>query len=100
MEKEALEAFEKSTVNYYDFIFMDVMMPVMDGIEATTRLIHKSSKKEATSIPIIGMSANAFQDDIYQSLQAGMSDYITKPLDIKKVKQTLQQVAYRKQKRE
>ena len=46
------------------------------------------------------MSANAFQDDIYQSLQAGMSDYITKPLDIKKVKQTLQQVVYRKQKRE
>lgn len=97
--KEALEAFEKSKVNYYDFILMDVMMPVMDGIEAT-RLIRKSSKKEATSISIIGMSANAFQDDIYQSLQAGMSDYITKPLDIKKVKQTLQQVAYRKQKRE
>ena len=59
-------------------------MPVMDGYTAA-RMIRKSNKEDARSIPIIAMTANAFSDDVAQSKRAGMNEHITKPLDIEEL---------------
>jgi CheY-like chemotaxis protein len=75
----------------YDLIFMDIMMPVMDGLEATRR-IRVMDKADAKTIPILAMTANAFQDDIKQSLEAGMNAHLMKPLDEKKLRETIQEV--------
>ena len=79
--KEALELFGKMPEHYYDMIFMDIQMPVMDGYEATAA-IRKLSRKDAAEIPIIAMTANAFAEDIRKSREAGMNEHLTKPLDI------------------
>ena len=78
------EAFEHVVPGEYDAILMDVQMPVMNGYEATER-IRNSSNPVGRTIPIIAMSANAFQEDIDRSLQAGMNAHISKPLDMKKM---------------
>lgn len=64
------------------------MMPVMDGLEAA-RIIRSSGMEDSSSIPIIAMSANAFQDDIEQSMNAGMNEHITKPIDLKRLINTI-----------
>ncbi len=86
--KEALEIFEKSKVNSFDFIFMDVMMPIMDGLEATKK-IRSFNRKDAKSIPIIAMTANAFNDDKQECLNAGMNAHIAKPINMKNLKETM-----------
>lgn len=78
--KEALDIFEKSETNDFDIILMDVVMPVMDGLTATKK-IRTLKRMDAKSIPIIAMSANAFEQDIQESIDAGMNDYIVKPLN-------------------
>ena len=65
-------------------ILMDIMMPVMNGLEAA-RCIRASEKADAQSIPIIAISANAFGDDIAQSMAAGMNMHLAKPLEFQKV---------------
>lgn len=87
---EAVEMFEKSEVGFYDIILMDIMMPIMDGLEATKQ-IRGLVRADALAIPIIAMSANAFQEDIEKSLQAGMNAHLIKPLDGKKVIDTMKQ---------
>ena len=77
---QALNSFEKSSPGYYAMILMDVLMPKMDGLEATRR-IRTLQRKDASLIPIIAMSANAFSDDIMRGKLAGMNDYLAKPLD-------------------
>ena len=77
--KEALELFEDSKVGEFDFIFMDVMMPVMDGLEAT-REIRKLGRDDATTVPILAMTANAFAEDRNACIDAGMDAHIPKPL--------------------
>ena len=77
---QALNSFEKSNPGYYAMILMDVLMPRMNGLEATRR-IRTLQRKDASSIPIIAMSANAFSDDIMRGKLAGMNDYLAKPLD-------------------
>lgn len=69
-------------------IFMDVQMPVMDGYEAT-RQIRASSHPEARTIPIIAMTANAFEEDVQAALAAGMNAHIAKPIDMRKLKSTI-----------
>lgn len=86
--KEAVEKFEASAKGEYSMIFMDIMMPVMNGLEASHK-IRTSSHPDAKTVPIIAMSANVFQDDIKRSTEAGMNAYITKPLDINKIRETL-----------
>lgn len=89
--KEAAERFEASEKGEFDMIFMDIMMPVMNGLEAAHR-IRISSHPDAKTIPIIAMSANVFQDDIKRSTEAGMTAYITKPLDVNKIRETLSMI--------
>lgn len=79
--KVAVEMFEKSPENSYDIILMDVMMPVMNGYEAT-RAIRKLNRKDAKEIPIIAMTANAFTKDKHDAIEAGMNEHLAKPLDI------------------
>ena len=86
--KEAVEMFEASQPGFYDIILMDIMMPVMDGLEAT-RHIRSMNRRDSMTIPIVAMSANAFQEDVEKSLAAGLNEYLTKPLDEKKLTETM-----------
>lgn len=79
--QEAVEQFRAAPPGTYDLILMDVMMPVMNGHEAA-RAIRAMDRPDAASIPILAMSANAFQDDILRSKAAGMNDHLPKPLDM------------------
>ena len=79
--KEAVEAFEGSAVHEYDAVLMDIMMPFMNGMEATQK-IRTLEREDAGMVPIIAMTANAFVEDKKQALAAGMTDYITKPLQM------------------
>lgn len=75
----ALDVFSGSEVGYFDAILTDVMMPNMDGFELT-RSIRKLDRRDAASIPIIAMTANAFEDDIRKAKEAGMNDHLSKPI--------------------
>lgn len=86
--KEALEKFVLSDSRYYDAILMDVQMPTMNGYEAT-KAIRNSNHRDANSIPIIAMTANAFSEDVSASLQAGMNAHIAKPIDYNVLYKTL-----------
>ena len=78
--KEAVNQFASSRENQFDLILMDVMMPVMDGLQAT-RIIRSMKRRDAQSIPIFAMTANAFADDVEESRKAGMNEHFSKPLD-------------------
>ena len=78
--KIALEMFENSPENYYAAILMDMRMPEMDGLEATQR-IRALNRKDAKSIPIIALTANAFDEDVQRSLQAGLNAHLSKPVE-------------------
>ena len=86
--EEAVDIVSKSVPGSFDFIFMDIMIPVMDGLEAT-RQIRTLNRKDTKEVPIIAMTANAFQDDIRECIDAGMNAHIAKPIDIEKVKMTI-----------
>ena len=87
----ALEMTAASEHGYYDVILMDIQMPVMDGYMAT-QAIRSLPDAGLASIPIIAMTANAFQEDKKKAEEVGMNGHITKPLDIPSMKATLQQV--------
>jgi len=89
--QEAVDAFLNSQPGTYDLILMDVQMPVMDGYEAT-RIIRASSHPEAGSIPIIALTANAFVDDVRDAIDSGMDAHIAKPVQVDKLKLTIQQI--------
>lgn len=78
--QEAVDTFNTSEENYFDAILMDIRMPVMDGITAT-KVIRALDRKDAATIPIIAMTADAFEDQQKQSLKAGMSYHLSKPID-------------------
>ena len=82
--KEAVEAFAKSGVGEVNVILMDIMMPVMDGLEAT-REIRTMNRSDASAVVIIAMTANAFTEDKTKALKSGMDDYLTKPLESEKL---------------
>ena len=87
--QEIVNAFETVQSGEYDMILMDVMMPVMDGLEAT-RQIRTSKNPLGKTIPIIAMTANAFADDIRKSKEAGMDAHLSKPMNIESLKKTVQ----------
>lgn len=82
--KEAVELFEESDEGEYDAILMDIMMPVMNGLEAT-REIRKTKRRDAKTVGIIALTANAFIEDRQKSKAAGMNEHLVKPLDIQKM---------------
>ncbi|MBR1476454.1 MAG: response regulator [Lachnospiraceae bacterium] len=84
-----LEMFEKSEENYYDAILMDVRMPVMDGL-AATQAIRALERADAKTVPIIAMTANAFDEDVQNSLQAGMNAHLSKPVEPEHLYETLE----------
>jgi PAS domain S-box-containing protein len=77
----AVEMFGK---NYYDIVFMDIQMPIMNGLDAT-RSIRSLGKPEAATCPIIAMTANAFKEDVRECIDAGMNNHIAKPIDVKRL---------------
>ena len=86
--KIAFELFRASEPGTFDMILMDIMMPVMDGLEAT-RQIRALEREDAATVPILAMSANAFTDDIALSKEAGMNEHLSKPLDFRKMMETI-----------
>lgn len=88
--KEAFEKFKESEPGYYDVIFMDIMMPYMNGWDAT-RKIRTLQRPDADKIPIIAMSANAFAEDIINSHISGMNWHLTKPVDADKLMTALKE---------
>ena len=89
--RQAVEAFESSAPGTFDAILMDVMMPVMDGLEAT-RAIRGLDRPDAKTVPIIAMTANAFDEDARKCLAAGMDVHLAKPLHVEKIKQAIQRL--------
>ena len=86
---EAIEAFTTAPVGHYDAILMDVRMPVMDGLEAA-RAIRAMKKADGKTVPIIAMTANAFQEDVNASLESGMNAHLAKPIDPQALYETLE----------
>ncbi|WNV59555.1 response regulator [Oscillospiraceae bacterium NTUH-002-81] len=86
--KEAVEAFRRSEEGSIDLILMDIMMPVMDGLEAT-RLIRDMERADAAAVPILAMTANAFAEDVKNTKEAGMNEHLSKPLNMPKVMQCM-----------
>ena len=79
--QEAVELFRKSDPGGFDAILMDIMMPVMNGYEAT-KMIRSLDREDAKTIPIIAMTANAFTEDRLKAKEAGMNEHIVKPIDV------------------
>lgn len=86
--QEAIERMATVEDWYYDIVFMDVQMPIMDGCQAV-RAIRGLNRSYAKEVPILAMSANAFEKDIQASLEAGMNEHISKPIDLKKLEDAL-----------
>lgn len=86
--KIAFELFRASEPGTFDMILMDIMMPVMDGLEAA-RQIRALHRPDAATVPILAMSANAFTDDIAASKAAGMNEHLSKPLEFHKMMETI-----------
>lgn len=72
-------------------ILMDIMMPVMDGLEAT-RTIRAMEREDCHTIPIVAMSANAFDDDLKKSVECGMNGHLSKPVEVEKLYRMLRKV--------
>lgn len=87
--KEALEMFVQSKEKTFDLILMDVMMPEMNGYEATKAIRSMDDRTDAGKIPIIAMTANAFAEDVQASLDAGMNGHIAKPIDMEEVRKAI-----------
>lgn len=88
---QAVERIRTTEPGTYDVILMDIMMPVMDGLEAT-RIIRSMEREDCHTIPIVAMSANAFDDDLKKSVECGMSGHLSKPVEVDKLYQKLGEV--------
>ena len=86
--KRAVEMVEQNPEGYFDAIVMDIRMPVMSGLEAA-RQIRAMSRTDAQTVPIIAMTANAYEEDVSQSLAAGMNAHLAKPIEPQVILDTL-----------
>ena len=91
--KAAVEMFEKSTAGIYAAILMDVRMPQMDGLEAA-KIIRAMDREDAKKIPIIALTANAFDEDVQHSIQAGMNAHLNKPVETEQLLRVLGELVY------
>ena len=89
----ALQMFESAKVGHYDAILMDVRMPEMDGLE-TTAAIRALDRPDAKAIPIIALTANAFDEDVQRSLQVGMNAHLSKPVEPERLYETLEELIW------
>ena len=87
----AMELYSKSPEGYYDAILMDIRMPLMDGLTAAVSIRHLSNS-DAAYIPIIAMTANAFDEDTKKSIESGMNGHLAKPVDIQELLRAIQEV--------
>lgn len=87
----AVDLFESHEPGYYAAILMDMRMPVMDGLEATG-IIRNSEKEDAKTIPIIALTANAFDEDVQRSMQAGLNAHLSKPVEPEELHETLEKL--------
>ncbi len=81
--------FTESEEGAFDIILMDIRMPNMDGLQAT-RAIRALNRRDAKTVPIIAMSANAYDEDIQKSLDAGMNTHLAKPIEPQKMYETIE----------
>ena len=91
--KLCLDMFSKSETGYYAAVLMDVRMPEMDGLEATTA-IRALDRPDSKIVPIIAMTANAFDEDVQRSLQVGMNAHLSKPVETERLYQTLEELIW------
>ena len=96
--QKAVEAFERSSIGEYSYILMDIMMPEMDGYEASRR-IRMLSREDAHDVPIIALTANAFTEDARKAADAGMDAHMTKPFDFEKLKTCMAEIKRKKETR-
>ena len=89
--KIAVEKLEASEVGYYQLVLMDVQMPVMNGYEAT-KAIRSLKNQDLATIPIIAMTANAFEEDKQEAIRCGMNGHIAKPIDVDVLFETLRKM--------
>ncbi|MBR3746899.1 MAG: response regulator, partial [Selenomonadaceae bacterium] len=89
--QEAVEMFEASEPNHFAAVLMDIRMPIMDGLTATTT-IRELDRPDAKTVPIIAMTANVFDEDVQRSLQAGMNAHLSKPVEPEHLYKTLQEL--------
>ena len=89
--QQAVKLFKEKPAGTFDVILMDLMMPVMDGYTAT-RKIRELERSDAKTVPIIAMTANAFQEDAEKCIAVGMNAHLAKPLDIEKMKKTIKSI--------
>lgn len=92
----AVSMFAEHDEHYYDAILMDVRMPVMDGL-AAAKAIRDMDRTDAKTIPIIALTANAFEEDVQQSVQAGMNAHLSKPVEMDRLLETLRTLVVRRQ---
>lgn len=86
--QQAVDAFAGHDAGYYDFILMDIQMPVMDGREAT-RAIRSLNREDAQHILIFGLSADAFVEDVRKSEESGMNGHFAKPVDFPELERSI-----------
>lgn len=86
--QEGIDKFLSSDVNYYSAIFMDIRMPVMDGLSAS-KAIRELDRPDATTIPIIAMTANAMSEDRMECIEAGMNSFVAKPINVTELLDTM-----------
>lgn len=91
--QEAVDMFSASENGYYNIIFMDIQMPVMNGNEAA-RVIRSLRRRDARGVPIVAMTANAFSEDVQASMNAGMNQHIAKPLDLNQLVKVIKKWLY------
>lgn len=89
--QEGVDRFCESSEEYYDLILMDIRMPVMDGLEAA-KLIRASGRTDARTVPIVAMSANAFEEDVKKSLESGMNAHLAKPFQMEDLIRTMRRI--------
>lgn len=89
--KEGVDKFAEASEGTYCVILMDIRMPVMDGLEAA-KTIRRMARRDAQSVPIIAMTANAFDEDTKKSIESGMNGHLAKPVDIQELLRVIQEV--------